>query len=178
MKYSSGQEFRENLKITNINKQTDFINITAISSDGIEYNMNYRLGFIEIFTNQIYEFIGDVSKKEDKEKLYFKLFREWYAVNLNNIGRDIVEEGSFKIIEEILKNSSIYTEKYLENKKFLEDKEKNNIEKHISDKDFLICLDRKGKELSSIQFADKLENITISRTFNNYICHRWFIWNI
>ena len=64
---------------------------------------------------------------EDKEKLYFKLFREWYAINLNNIGRDIVEEGSFKIIEEILKNSSIYTEKYLENKKFLEDKEKNNI---------------------------------------------------
>jgi hypothetical protein len=64
---------------------------------------------------------------EDKEKLYFKLFREWYAVNLNNIGRDIVEEGSFKIIEEILKNSSIYTEKYLENKKFFEEIEKNNI---------------------------------------------------
>ena len=64
---------------------------------------------------------------EDKEKLYFKLFREWYAINLNNIGRDIVEEGSFKIIEEILKNSSIYTEKYLENKKFFEEIEKNNI---------------------------------------------------
>ena len=64
---------------------------------------------------------------EDKEKLYFKLFREWYAVNLNNIGRDIVEEGSFKIIEEILKNSSIYIEKYLENKKFFEEIEKNNI---------------------------------------------------
>ena len=64
---------------------------------------------------------------EDKEKLYIKLFREWYAVNLNNIGRDIVEEGSFKIIEEILKNSSIYTEKYLENKKFFEEIEKNNI---------------------------------------------------
>ena len=64
---------------------------------------------------------------EDKEKLYFKLFREWYAVNLNNIERDIVEEGSFKIIEEILKNSSIYTEKYLENKKFFEEIEKNNI---------------------------------------------------
>ena len=58
------------------------------------------------------------------------------------------------------------------------DKEKNNIEKHISDKDFLICLDRKGKELNSIQFAEKIENITISRTFNNYICHRWIIWNI
>ena len=69
----------------------------------------------------------DYDYNEDKEKLYFKLFREWYTINLNNIGRDIVEEGSFKIIEEILKNSSIYTEKYLENKKFLEDKEKNNI---------------------------------------------------
>jgi len=69
----------------------------------------------------------DYDYDEDKEKLYFKLFREWYAINLNNIGRDIVEEGSFKIIEEILKDSSIYTEKYLENKKFLEDKEKNNI---------------------------------------------------
>ena len=69
----------------------------------------------------------DYDYDEDKEKLYFKLFREWYAINLNNIGRDIVEEGSLKIIEEILKNSSIYTEKYLENKKFFEDKEKNNI---------------------------------------------------
>ena len=69
----------------------------------------------------------DYDYNEDKEKLYFKLFREWYTINLNNIERDIVEEGSFKIIEEILKNSSIYTEKYLENKKFLEDIEKNNI---------------------------------------------------
>ena len=69
----------------------------------------------------------DYDYNEDKVKLYFKLFREWYAINLNNIGRDIVEEGSFKIIEEILKNSSIYTDKYLENKKFFEDIEKNNI---------------------------------------------------
>ena len=69
----------------------------------------------------------DYDYNEDKEKLYFKLFREWYAINLNNIGKDIVEEGSFKIIEEILKNSSIYTERYLENKKFFEDIEKNNI---------------------------------------------------
>ena len=69
----------------------------------------------------------DYDYNEDKVKLYFKLFREWYAINLNNIGRDIVEEGSIKIIEEILKNSSIYTDKYLENKKFFEDIEKNNI---------------------------------------------------
>ena len=69
----------------------------------------------------------DYDYNEDKEKLYFKLFREWYAINLNNIGRDIVEEGSLKIIEEILKNNSIYNERYLENKKFFEDIEKNNI---------------------------------------------------
>lgn len=69
----------------------------------------------------------DYDYNEDKEKLYFELFREWYSINLNNIGRDIVKEESIKIIEEILKDSSIYTEKYLENKKFLEDKEKNNI---------------------------------------------------
>ena len=69
----------------------------------------------------------DYDYNEDKEKLYFKLFREWYAINLNNIGRDIVEEGSFKIIEEILKNNIIYTERYLENKKFFEDIEKDNI---------------------------------------------------
>ena len=75
----------------------------------------------------------DYEYNEDKEKLYFKLFREWYAINLNNIGRDIVEEGSFKIIEEILKNSSIYTEKYLENKKFLEEKEKEEHFKILED---------------------------------------------
>lgn len=83
---------------------------------------------------------------EDKEKLYFKLFREWYVVNLNNIGRDIVEEESLKIIEDILKNSSIYTEKYLENKKFLEDKEKNNITFDYSF-DYIEVLNRMYKNL-------------------------------
>ena len=88
----------------------------------------------------------DYDYDEDKEKLYFKLFREWYTINLNNIGRDIVEEGSFKIIEEILKNSSIYTEKYLENKKFLEDKEKNNITFDYSF-DYIEVLNRMYKNL-------------------------------
>ena len=88
----------------------------------------------------------DYNYNEDKEKLYFKLFREWYAINLNNIGRDIVEEGSFKIIEEILKNSSIYTEKYLENKKFLEDIEKNNISFDYSF-DYIEVLNRMYKNL-------------------------------
>ena len=88
----------------------------------------------------------DYNYNEDKEKLYFKLFREWYAINLNNIGRDIVEEGSFKIIEEILKNSSIYTEKYLENKKFFEDIEKNNITFDYSF-DYIEVLDRMYKNL-------------------------------
>lgn len=80
-----------------------------------------------IYIEKLEEDNKDYDYNEDKEKLYFKLFREWYAINLNNIGRNIVEEGSFKIIEEILKNSSIYIEKYLENKKFFEDIEKNNI---------------------------------------------------
>ena len=88
----------------------------------------------------------DYDYNEDKEKLYFKLFREWYAINLNNIGRDIVEEGSFKIIEEILKNSSIYTEKYLENKKFFEDIEKNNISFDYSF-DYIEVLNRMYKNL-------------------------------
>ena len=88
----------------------------------------------------------DYDYNEDKEKLYFKLFREWYAINLNNIGRDIVEEGSFKIIEEILKNSSIYTEKYLENKKFFEDIEKNNITFDYSF-DYIEVLNRMYKNL-------------------------------
>ena len=85
-----------------------------------------RIKFLK-YIEKLEEKNKDYDYNEDKEKLYFKLFREWYAINLNNIGRDIVEEGSLKIIEEILKNSSIYTEKYLENKKFFEDIEKNNI---------------------------------------------------
>ena len=88
----------------------------------------------------------DYDYNEDKEKLYFKLFREWYTINLNNIGRDIVEEESLKIIEDILKNSSIYTEKYLENKKFLEDKEKNNITFDYSF-DYIEVLNRMYKNL-------------------------------
>ena len=51
MKYNPGDQFKEVLKITNINKQTGFINITAISCDGQEFNMNYRLGNIELFVN-------------------------------------------------------------------------------------------------------------------------------
>ena len=88
----------------------------------------------------------DYEYNEDKGKLYFKLFREWYTINLNNMGRDIVEEGSFKIIEEILKNSSIYTEKYLENKKFFEDIEKNNISFDYSF-DYIEVLNRMYKNL-------------------------------
>ncbi len=99
----------------------------------------------------------DYDYNEDKEKLYFKLFREWYAINLNNIGRDIVEEGSFKIIEEILKNSSIYTEKYLENKKFFEDIEKNNITFDYSF-DYIEVLNRMYKNL---EYKEKQEHFKI-----------------
>ena len=98
----------------------------------------------------------DYGYNEDKEKLYFKLFREWYATNLNNIGRDIVEEGSFKIIEEILKNSSIYTEKYLENKKFLEDIEKNNMTFDYNF-DYIEVLNRMYKNLEEKEKKEHLK---------------------
>lgn len=99
----------------------------------------------------------DYNYNEDKEKLYFKLFREWYAINLNNIGRDIVEEGSFKIIEEILENISIYTEKYLENKKFFEDIEKKNINFDYSF-DYIEVLNRMYKNL---EYKEKQEHFKI-----------------
>ena len=98
----------------------------------------------------------DYDCNEDKEKLYFKLFREWYTVNLNNIGRDIVEEESIKIIEEILKDSSIYTEKYLENKKFLEDKEKNNITFDYNF-DYIEVLNRMYKNLEEKEKEEHFE---------------------
>lgn len=98
----------------------------------------------------------DYGYNEDKEKLYFKLFREWYTINLNNIGRYIVEEGSFKIIEEILKNSSIYTEKYLENKKFLEDIEKNNITFDYSF-DYIEVLNRMYRNLEEKEKEEHLK---------------------
>ena len=98
----------------------------------------------------------DYNYNEDKEKLYFKLFREWYTVNLNNIGRDIVEEESIKIIEEILKDSSIYTEKYLENKKFLEDKEKNNITFDYNF-DYIEVLNRMYKNLEEKEKEEHLK---------------------
>lgn len=97
MKYNPGDQFKEVLKITNINKQTNFINITAISSDGQEFNMNYRLGNIELFVNQLYEFIGDVSKKEEKEKLYFNL------AEINNLDKNYSLEEIFDIYKKFLK---------------------------------------------------------------------------
>ena len=98
----------------------------------------------------------DYDYNEDKEKLYFKLFREWYAINLNNIGRDIVEEGSFKIIQEILKNSNIYKEKYLENKKFFEVTEKNNITFDYSF-DYIEVLNRMYRNLEEKEKEEHLK---------------------
>ena len=104
-----------------------------------------RVKFLK-YVEKLEEENKDYEYNEDKEKLYFKLFREWYAINLNNIGRDIVEEGSLKIIEEILKNSNIYKEKYLENKKFFEVTEKNNITFDYSF-DYIEVLNRMYKNL-------------------------------
>lgn len=115
-----------------------------------------RVKFLK-YVEKLEEENKDYEYNEDKEKLYFKLFREWYAINLNNIGRDIVEEGSLKIIEEILKNSSIYTEKYLENKKFFEDIEKNNITFDYSF-DYIEVLNRMYKNL---EYKEKQEHFKI-----------------
>ena len=41
--------------------------------------------------------------------------------------------------------------------------ERERIEKHINPKDYLITLEIEGKEISSLQFAEKIDNI-----FNNY----------
>ena len=114
-----------------------------------------RIKFLK-YIEKLEEDKKDYDYNEDKEKLYFKLFREWYAINLNNIGRDIVEEGSFKIIEEILKDSSIYTEKYLENKKFLEDKEKNNITFDYNF-DYIEVLNRMYKNLEEKEKEEHLK---------------------
>ena len=114
-----------------------------------------RIKFLK-YIEKLEEDKKDYDYNEDKEKLYFKLFREWYTINLNNIGRDIVEEGSFKIIEEILKNSSIYTEKYLENKKFLEDKEKNNITFDYNF-DYIEVLNRMYKNLEEKEKEEHLK---------------------
>ena len=147
------KDFKENMFIYN------FVRSSAYYFYGYKYYI--RMKDISSQTNlklerariKLLEYIEDLKEKEidytyskDKEKLYFKLFREWYAINLNNIGRNIVEEGSFKIIEKILKNSRIYTEKYLENKKFFEDIEKNNITFDYSF-DYIEVLNRMYKNL-------------------------------
>jgi len=128
------KDFKENIFLYN------FVRSSIYYFHGYKYYMKFndsdsqtnlklekaRIKFLK-YIEKLEKENKDYDYNEDKEKLYFKLFREWYITNLNNIGRDIVKEESIKIIEEILKNSSIYTEKYLENKKFFEDIEKNNI---------------------------------------------------
>lgn len=42
------------------------------------------------------------------------------------------------------------------------EKEKNNILKHISEKDYLISLAIEGKEISSVEFSKKIENTLIN----------------
>ena len=157
------KDFKENTFIYNFVRSSTYyfygykyyIRMKDISSQTNLKLERARIKFLK-YIEKLEKDNKDYDYDEDKEKLYFKLFREWYAINLNNIGRDILEEGSFKIIEEILKDSSIYTEKYLENKKFLEDKEKNNISFDYSF-DYIEVLNRMYKNLEEKEKEEHLK---------------------
>lgn len=48
-------------------------------------------------------------------------------------------------------------------------KEKQELEKHIQDKDYIISLDIEGKELSSTELAQKIDNIHLSHSNITFI---------
>lgn len=48
-------------------------------------------------------------------------------------------------------------------------KEQEEIEKHISDKEYIICLAIEGKELTSVQLADKIDKIQITNNTITFI---------
>ncbi|MBR2247711.1 MAG: 23S rRNA (pseudouridine(1915)-N(3))-methyltransferase RlmH [Bacilli bacterium] len=90
----------------------------------------------------------------------------------------IITVGSIKekylkdAIEEYKKRLSRYTkletievkdEGLVEEKKAIE-LESTKIEKHINERDYIITLEIEGKELNSIEFAEKLEKIQIENS--------------
>ena len=95
----------------------------------------------------------------------------------------IITVGSIKekylkdAIEEYIKRISKYTNiKIIEvkdeglvepNKSLILEEEK--ILKHINDKDYIITLEIEGKELSSTEFADKLDKITLEASTITFI---------
>ena len=80
-------------------------------------------------------------------------------------------------IEEYLKRLSKYTkieiieckDYSLDNIEEEKEKEKNEIERYISDKDYVISLDIKGNYLTSEEFAEKIDKTLISNSNIDFI---------
>ena len=86
-------------------------------------------------------------------------------------------------IEEYLKRLSKYTkieiieckDYSLDNIEEEKEKEKNGIERYISDKDYVISLDIKGNYLTSEEFADKIDKTLISNSNIDFISIGWLV---
>lgn len=80
-------------------------------------------------------------------------------------------------IEEYLKRLKKYTKVELievpdtktDNEKIAKRKEKEQIEKYLSSKDYIICLAIEGEESTSIQFANMLEKLQINNSTITFI---------
>ena len=56
-----------------------------------------------------------------------------------------------------------------DNKNIVLEKEKEQILKHISDKDYIVTLEIEGKQFSSTEFAEKINNIFINNSNITFI---------
>jgi len=76
--------------------------------------------------------------------------------------KDAIEEYS-KRLSKYTKLEIIEVKDYdLGNPMLNKDKEKDEIKKHLSSKDFVITLEIEGNELSSVEFSKKLNNFLIN----------------
>lgn len=82
-----------------------------------------------------------------------KLKEEYFIDALKEYSKRISKYTDLKIIE--VKDENFDIKKTLI-------KEKDSILKYINDKDYVITLDIEGKNISSIEFAQKIKNIQIS----------------
>lgn len=80
-------------------------------------------------------------------------------------------------IEEYLKRVKKYTKIDLievpdtktDNEEIAKKKEKEQIEKHLSSKDYIICLAIEGKEYTSVEFANMIDKIQIKNSTITFI---------
>lgn len=82
-----------------------------------------------------------------------KLKEEYFIEALKEYSKRISKYTDLKIIE--VKDENFDIKKTLI-------KEKDSILKYINDKDYVITLDIEGKNISSMEFAQKIKNIQIS----------------